>query len=332
MDALTPCPPWLLETGRSTLARDTAGRLPHALLIAGLAGVGKKAFGQWLAESILCRERVPDGACGQCGSCRQLLAEAHPDYRRLDPEGASKTIRIDAVRDLVDWLQLTAGSGGRRTAVLFGADTMNRNAANALLKTLEEPGEAGFLILVADRAAALPATVRSRCQQISLHAGDTAAALAWLEGKVDDPRAALARARGLPFTALSILDDDREAEIVLLLSAWQDLFLHRGSVGRIVDSLADLPTARCLDAFAHWTAQSVRWHAGIDRGADPATEAAIAAVAPRLSNEGWFTVHDTLTRLRRSDSASFRTRAVLEGMLADIRIMLSAHEAGSLTT
>ena len=334
MDALTPCPPWLHRQGRRTLAREADGRLPHALLLAGLPGIGKRAFGQWLVEALLCLERTDEGACGRCGACRQMLGDAHPDYRALHPDGAGETIRIEAVRALVDWLQLTARGGGRRTALLFGADTLNRNAANALLKTLEEPGEQGFLVLVADRPAALPATVRSRCQTLTLHAGERDVALAWLAGRVDDPERALARARGRPFAALDALGEQAEREEALLLAAWRDLFLHRGSVGRIVDSLAELPSGRCLSAFSRWSALALKRHAGLSGedgkpdgagdGPDHAVEAMVSEVAPRLAPEKWFAVHDAILRLHRSDGASFKTRAVLEGLLADIRLTIAA--------
>ena len=235
------------------------------------------------------------------------------------------------MRELVDWLQLTAQGEGYRAALLVGADTMNRNAANALLKTLEEPGERGLLVLVADRPAALPATVRSRCQTLALGVGaeTRASALAWLDGRVADPEAALARARGRPFAALDAFDETRERETALLLTAWQDLFLHRGSVGRIVDSVADLATSRCLEAFSHWTALALRERSGLAIGADPAVEEAVTAVAPRLETVQWFTLHDLLTRLHRVDGASFKTRTVLEGLLADIRLMIIARDAGT---
>jgi len=237
------------------------------------------------------------------------------------------------VRELVDWLQLTAQGDGYRAALLVAADTMNRNAANALLKTLEEPGERGLLVLVADRAAALPATVRSRCQTIVLGAGpaDRTAALAWLEGRVADPVLALDRARGRPFAALESFDEGREKETTLLLAAWQDLFLHRASVGRIVDSVADLATPRCLEAFSHWTALALRHRSGLPIGADRAVEDAVVAVASRLETEQWFALHDALARLHRMDGASFRTRAVLEGFLADTRLKTIAREAGPPT-
>ena len=332
VDSLTPCPPWLLDEARRTLARDAAGRLPHALLLAGLPGIGKRAFGRWLVEALLCLERRDEGAeigaCGRCGACRQLLAGAHPDFRALHPDGASETIRIEAVRGLVDWLQLTARGGGRRIALLTGADTLNRNAANALLKTLEEPGEQGLLVLLADRPAMLPATVRSRCQRLTLHAGEREVALAWLAGQVDDPATALVRAGGRPFAALEVMGEERAREEALLIAAWRDLFLHRGSVGRIVDSLAELPSGRCLSAFSHWTALAVKRHAGLGGwepvGADRAVQELVSEVAPRLAPETWFTVHDAIAGLQRAESASFKTRAVLEGLLADIRLAIAA--------
>ena len=357
MSELTPCPPWLLERGRDLLERDAADRLPHALLVAGESGIGKRAFARWLAEALLCLERGADGACGVCRACRQLVADAHPDFLVLAPDGPSETIRVDAVRELVEWLQLTARGGGYRTALLLGADTLNRNAANALLKTLEEPGEQGLAILVADRAAALPATVRSRCQTLSLRVGERRIALEWLAARVDDPERALARARGRPFAALEALGETREREEALLLAAWTDLFLHRASVGRIVDSIAELPTARCLAAFSHWTALALRLRSGLGAGvsggadtdtagtaasgatadgvaadgadgADRAVTEAITAVAPLLETENWFAIHDAIARLHRADGASFRTRTVLEGLLADIRLTITRGDRG----
>lgn len=321
MNSLTPCPAWLTSDGTALLARSRAGRLPHALLLTGVDGIGKRAFGQWLAESLLCRQKTEAGACGACDSCRQLLADAHPDYRKLVPEGANSAIKVDRVRDLVQWLQLTAGQDSYRVAFLEDADSLNRNAANSLLKTLEEPGDHAVLILTATRIGALPATIRSRCQKTTLKMGDRVAAVEWLRTQIDDPESALMESGGGPYAALRNAGEEQLAARALLLKAWLDLFLHKGSIGRIADSLGDLDTAQCLATFSSWCLAASKKHDNVPVGVNPAVEQAISETRERLGNEQWFTLHDRLLQLHRSDSASFKTQTVLEGLFADIRLM-----------
>ncbi len=321
MAALTPCPPWLADDGAALLSRSSAGRMPHALLLTGVPGIGKRAFSQWLAEALLCRQRTDHGACGACESCSQLLADSHPDYRKLVPEGANAAIKVDPVRALVDWLQLTAGQGSYRVALLEEADTLNRNAANSLLKTLEEPSNNAVLVLSATRIGSLPATIRSRCQTVTLKMTDREAAIAWLDPLVNAPASALAAAGGGPFAALLDASDESQAARELLLKAWHDLLLHKGSVGRISDSLSALETALCLATFSKWCLLSVKMSANVAVGANPAVEKVLSETRNRLSNAQWFTLYDRLLQLHRSDSASFKTQTVLEGIFADIRLM-----------
>jgi DNA polymerase-3 subunit delta' len=292
------------------------------LLLNGIDGIGKRAFAQWLAESLLCRDRTEAGACGRCESCRQLLADSHPDYRKLVPEGASAIIKVDPIRELVEWLHLTASQGSYRVALLEQAEKLNRNAANSLLKTLEEPGDHAVLILSATRMGALPATIRSRCQKITLRMHDRPAAIEWLsQQSVEDAEAALLESGGGPYTALNMQNEGYQAARTLLLKAWQDLFEHRGSVGRISDSLSALDTAFCLATFSRWTLLAARQGANLAIGANPVVSAVISETRHRLPIEKWFTLHDRLLQLHRSDSASFKTQTVLEGIFADIRLM-----------
>ncbi|MFT5044652.1 MAG: DNA polymerase-3 subunit delta' [Porticoccaceae bacterium] len=321
MDNLTPCPPWLLEDMSQLLNRSSRGRLPHALLLTGIDGIGKRAFSQCLAETLLCQKPSPKGACGVCEPCRQLLADSHPDYRKLLPEGANAAIKVDPVRALVEWLQLTASQGSYRVALLEQADTLNRNAANSLLKTLEEPADHAVLILSATRTGALPATIRSRCQKVTLKMTDQAAAIEWLGGKVDDPVLALLEASGGPYLALANASEEHTVSKELLLRAWHDLFLHKGSVGRISDSLSNLETSLCLATFSRWCLIASKQREKLDVGVNPAVKQVISETQDRLNIEQWFTLYDRLLRLYRSDSASFKTQTVLEGLFADIRLM-----------
>ena len=323
MASLSPCPPWLTNDGRALLSRSRDGKLPHALLLSGIDGIGKREFGQWLAESLLCRAPTIEGACGQCESCRQLQANSHPDYRKLVPEGANAAIKVDTVRELVHWLQLTASQGSYRIALIEDADSLNRNAANSLLKTLEEPSDHAVLILTATRMGRLPATIRSRCQKITLKIQEASVAIDWLTTRVDDAETALKECGGGPYAAIRNAGEDVQAAQGLLLKAWLDLFEHKGSVGRIADSLSDLDTALCLATFSRWCLASCKNSVGVAVGANPAVEQAISETRERLRNEQWFTLHDRLLQLHRSDSASFKTQTVLEGLFADIRLMIN---------
>jgi len=323
MRSPTPCPPWLYPDARNLLAAVDDRRLHHALLISGIDGIGKQAFCQWLVEALLCSQRNELGACGQCGACRQLLVDAHPDYLAIHPEGANDGIKIDTVRELVDWLQLTAGQNSYRVAMIHEANGLNTYSANSLLKTLEEPADNAVLILCAVRIGALPATVRSRCQKITLKMSDRAAAVNWLAEHCDEPEQALLEAGGGPFAAIRHLEGEYQDARRLLLAAWTDLFLHKGSVGRIADSLAKLESSDCLATFASWCVLASKQMNRVTISASPAVNLAISETRDRLRPEQWFTLHDRLLQLHRSDSASFKTQTVLEGLFADIRLMIN---------
>ncbi len=320
---LTLCPAWLLPDATTLLAAANSRRLHHALLITGIDGIGKQAFCQWLVEALLCRQRTEAGACGECSSCHQLMALSHPDFLAVLPEGANAGIKIDAVRELVEWLQLTAGQQSYRVALISEANGLNRHSANSLLKTLEEPSDNAVLILCASRIGALPATVLSRCQKITLKMGDKDAAVHWLAPHCPEPALALLEAGGGPYAALRNLDGEYQAAHDLLLAAWRDLFLHKGSVGRIADSLGKLDTAQCLMMFSKWSVLAAKQSRQVAFGANPAITLAISETRERLSIEQWFTLHERLLQLHRSDSASFKTQTVLEGLFADIRLMIN---------
>lgn len=324
MEALTHCPPWLQQNACSLLSLANANRLHHALLLTGVEGIGKHEFAQWLVEALLCRQVKENGACGQCEACSQLLADAHPELRTLAPEGASFTIKIDAVRELVDWLQLTAGANSYRIALINHADTLNHHAANSLLKTLEEPADNAILVLCATRAGRLPATVRSRCRKVMLTMNDAATAIDWLSSKgIAEPEQSLIDAGGAPLLALRYAHADHLQNQQLLIKAWSDLFMHKASVAKISDSLADLDTSVCLAAFSRWCVIAAKQSAGATAGTMPVVQETVAIARNHLSSEQWFKLHDRLLQLHRSDSASFKTKTVLEGLFADIRIMIN---------
>ncbi len=173
-------PEWLSPQIASLRGAYAAGRLPHALLIHEAPGAGGEWLAGWAARMVLCSNPA-EAPCGRCASCQRVAQEQHPDLTVVRPIEASTQIRIEQVRDLAAELALTAHQGGYKVGILSPADSMNRFAANALLKTLEEPPQGTLLILVASQPSRLPATILSRCQRVRVRAPEPAQAIAWLE-------------------------------------------------------------------------------------------------------------------------------------------------------
>jgi DNA polymerase III subunit delta' len=171
--------PWLAPAIEQLRRARLASRFPAALLIHDQRGAGGMWLARYAAQLALCRKELPP--CGQCRDCRLFLAAQHPDFVAVGPIEDSKFIRIEQVRELAEQLTLTSHGGGATVVVIAPADTMNLNAANALLKTLEEPRAGVALILVASVPSRLPATILSRCQRLKVVAPSRAESISWLE-------------------------------------------------------------------------------------------------------------------------------------------------------
>lgn len=146
------------RTLKTALAED---RLAHALIFSGPDGVGKRQFALTLAKAVNCEEAEAD-SCDRCAACRKIEAGSHIDVQVIEPEGVF--IKVGQVRQLVEEAYYRPLESRKRVFILDPADTMNEQAANALLKTLEEPPETSLLILITDKLHALLPTIRSRCQ------------------------------------------------------------------------------------------------------------------------------------------------------------------------
>lgn len=204
-------------------------RMPHALLLHGPAGVGKLDMALEMAKGLLCEAPVEGRACGACDACNWFEQGNHPDFRRLEPqenEAASddeekaakpakrggRLITVESVREVTDFLCLTAHRGGWRVALIQPAELMNTAAASALLKTLEEPPPGVVLILVSHQIGRLLPTVVSRCRKVHVGLPDRGQALAWLGRMgVEEGEDLLAEAGGAPLSALAFADPERGA-------------------------------------------------------------------------------------------------------------------------
>ena len=197
-------PSWHGEHWMRLQARHQRGALPHALLLCGPQGLGKRDFLRRFVRGLLCQHPQEGDACGTCRSCLLFDAGTHPDYVSLSyglrKDGVQRQdIVVDQVRDLSARLATSSQFGGWQVASIDPADAMNTAAANALLKTLEEPASQTMLILVADAPWRMPATIRSRCQRMDFQLPQREESLAWLQQLgVRDAETALAAAGGNP--------------------------------------------------------------------------------------------------------------------------------------
>lgn len=197
-------PPWHAEHWARLQGRGQRDALPHALLLCGAAGLGKRAFARRFVRGLMCTEAVAGDACGYCRGCQLAEAGTHPDIVELtfglrkDHTPRSEIV-VDQIRELSARLAMRSQLGGWQVATIDPADALNAAAANALLKTLEEPAARTLLILLADAPWRLPQTIRSRCQRIEFQLPDPSVALAWLQaGGVSDAAGALTAAGGNP--------------------------------------------------------------------------------------------------------------------------------------
>lgn len=206
-----PVLPWQTDAWERLRVARTAGRFPHALLLAGPEGVGKRAFADLLARALLCEEPYGAAPCGECAACRHHAAGTHPDYLWLGPPEAGKSIPVDGVRDAI--ARLSLAGRGIKVALIDSADAMTTSAANSLLKTLEEPAGDTALLLISDRAGRLPATMRSRCQRVVFGMPPSGQALQWLSQQgVEAAAEWLRRAGGAPLRAQAMANDQVTAD------------------------------------------------------------------------------------------------------------------------
>ena len=210
------------------------GRFPkigHGLLFYGKKGCGKEAFAQYFLTWVLCLNReLKHAPCGECSSCLWLKSDTHPNYVHIttdeDNKKANAKIKIEKIRDLLPFVQQTGD--GWRVIVIEPAEALNHASANALLKTLEEPGERVLIILLADHYLKLPATVRSRLQHFALDRISDTQALDYLSHYLPSSDAVqktllLNLSNQMPLQAIQLAEAEWLSKRSEFLKDWQKL-------------------------------------------------------------------------------------------------------------
>lgn len=253
--------PW-----QDALWQQLAGRTQHAhaYLLHGPAGIGKRALAERLMARLLCLK--PDGlnACGQCKSCHLLAAGTHPDTFVLEPEEVDKAIRVDQVRELVGFVVQTAQLAGRKVVLIEPVESMNINASNALLKSLEEPSGNTVLLLISHQPSRLLPTVKSRCVQQACPLPSPAQSQSWLKQKLPDlsqqvVEELLFLANGSPLTAVQMHEQGVIAQRAEVVEGVKKLLKQQIGPSQLAESWNSVSLPLLFDWFCQWSQLMLRY-------------------------------------------------------------------------
>jgi DNA polymerase-3 subunit delta' len=312
--------PWTHEQWQQLQLRRQQQRLPHALLLAGPAGLGKTEFARDLANSLLCEHPGQDGSpCLQCRACARFAAMTHPDFLVVEPEEAGKAIKVDQIRDLISQFVLASHQGGYRIAIVQPAEQMNLAAANSLLKTLEEPPPESLLLLISASPSLLPATILSRCQRLDFMPPSHAQALDWLNKTHAMPeakaQALLALAYDAPLAALALQDETVLTERQALFRSFSDIAQGQNALAQTEPWLKlALPTP--INWLSSWINDLIRLKSGLPtalRNRD--LREGLQNLAQRVDLLGLYEFLDELNSIARMQRSPLNAQLLVEGVL-----------------
>ncbi len=222
---------WLTPVKDKLNRLNQSGRLPHAVLLEGAEGIGKRTLARFFAQELLCSSKDNGTPCGKCKDCLLFTQHSHPDYSWIEPDEKGKQIKVQQIRTLSDFVGTHAQQGGYRVIVIAPAEAMNIAASNALLKSLEEPGDNTLFLLITDRPGQILPTIKSRCQRIAIPTPSVEQSLAWLEVQnTPSPELALGLSGGSPLLAKALTDNDELTQREHLIESLKNVAGHKVSV------------------------------------------------------------------------------------------------------
>ncbi|MEE9452423.1 MAG: DNA polymerase III subunit delta' [Gammaproteobacteria bacterium] len=323
--------PWQQSQWQHVRQAQILGKLPHALLLHGIAGLAKQHFSDCLIHSLLCVDVNADGlACGQCRGCHLLATGAHPDLYRVNLQEKAKNIKVDQIRAVKEFLTLSSHCGGYRIVIIAPAEIMNHAAANALLKVLEEPGKGALLLLVCHHPALLPATVLSRCQSLVFSPCETNVAKLWLQQTQADLvhiDLAIALSQGAPLKALAWLDDETLAQRQKVFAALILFQQSRIDPMTLASNFLELDFSVVLDHLISWLLDAIKISSGLNQ-----TEVinidqvqAIAEFSQKVRPQAHFLLLEKLIEVKRMvlQGSQLNKQLLLEDLLTTWLVVCS---------
>ncbi|MHB1236227.1 MAG: DNA polymerase III subunit delta' [Gallionella sp.] len=308
----------------------------QGLLLKGTKGIGKLELAINYAKSLLCQHPVEAGfACGKCSSCHWFEQGAHPDYRLLQPEALyidgeasdsgkkpSKQISIDQIRGLADFFGMSAHQGGRRVILIHPAEAMNINAANALLKSLEEPPQGLLFVLVSHKPQQLLPTILSRCLAVALSAPDVTSATRWLEEQgVRNPAQALAVSSFSPLPAAQFDEQPGGEERDKLLRAIRlPATLDAFALAEVLQKIEQVLVVQwlqqwCYDLNSMKFAGKLRYH--------PGEEVAIKKLVDPVAPLNLARLHNHMNTAKREARHTLNPKLFFESLLLVYRQLMA---------
>lgn len=292
--------PWLIPQWHSLLDVARAGRLGHAWLLLGDEGLGKEQLADALAQRHLCQQLQDENPCGHCHACQLMAKGHHPDLGRVSREG--KSIGVDQIRTLCQRLGESPQLGRGKVVIIEQAQRMTEAAANALLKTLEEPAGNSLILLLASQSSRLLPTILSRCNKHLCPIPPESLTLRWLEEQgIRATPSQVRLCQGAPLRVKVYLEEGGDDERRSLLEQLCRLSLHPVELPALASRIATdlerhLPWLQLLIGDA----LKLQAHCTSDQLAMPDLVAPLSELAERHSSEQLLHAQETLLRVRET--------------------------------
>ena len=310
--------PWLEKYRKPWLNQLANNQMPHALMLSGDRGIGKRLLAEWMVKSFLSDQKQ--------NLTYPLSHNISPDFHWLAPEDGKMTISVEQVRHLINELVKTSYLANGKAAIIEPANAMTLNAKNSLLKTLEEPTEETLIIVVVDYMQNMPVTIRSRCQQLNIKSPSSNEALSWLN-EIDSSKAWTKLADYYTKTPLLAIENVANLEKTTIFKMQlADVIFKKESPIKVAALWAKNDTQFVLDWFSHFISQLIytvsnrEFSSGIDQQ---------YPYLNKLSARNLFCFLDGINKVRHQAYGSYNAQMILEALLVDWSQSLTACITGS---